>query len=74
MATLITDLIFMDPCIVVRLSSNNQQDATWYGIYYSTVHYKLNMFRTVCRSSSGAPTVFAASGLNTQVVTARSQV
>jgi len=31
------------------------------------------MFRAVCRSSSGAPTVFAASGLHTQVVTARSQ-
>jgi len=44
------------------------------GIYYSTVHLKLNMFRAVCRSSSGAPTVFAASGLHTHVVTARSQV
>ena len=32
------------------------------------------MFRAVCRSSSGAPNVFAASGLHTQVVTARSQV
>jgi len=32
------------------------------------------MFREVCRSSSGAPTVFAASGLHTHVVTARSQV
>ena len=32
------------------------------------------MFQAVCRSSSGAPTVFAASGLHTQVVTARSQV
>jgi len=44
------------------------------GIYYSTVHLKLNMFRAVCRLSSGAPTVFAASGLHTHVVTARSQV
>jgi len=43
-------------------------------IYYSTVHYKLNMFRAVCRSSSGAPTVFAASRLRTSVETARSQV
>jgi len=34
----------------------------------------LNMFRAVCRSSSGAPTVLAASGLHTHVVTARSQV
>jgi len=32
------------------------------------------MFRVVCRSSSGAPTAFAASGLHTCVVTARSQV
>ena len=43
------------------------------GIYYSTVHYKLDMFRAVCRSSSGAPTVFAASDLRTHVETARSQ-
>jgi len=32
------------------------------------------MFRAVCRSSSGAPTVFTASGLHTHVVIARSQV
>ena len=32
------------------------------------------MFRAVCRSSSGAPTVFATSGLHTHAVTARSQV
>jgi len=32
------------------------------------------MFRAVRRSSSGARTVFAASGLHTHVVTARSQV
>jgi len=32
------------------------------------------MFRAVCRSSSGAPTVFTASGLHTRVVIARSQV
>jgi len=32
------------------------------------------MFRAVCRSLSGNPTVFAASGLHTCVVTARSQV
>jgi len=37
------------------------------GIYYSSVHYKLNKFRAVCRSSSGAPTVFAASGLYTAI-------
>jgi len=43
-------------------------------IYYSTVHWRLNMFRAVYRSSSGALTVFAASGLHTHVVTGRSQV
>jgi hypothetical protein len=32
-------------------------------IYYSTVHWRLNMFRAAYRSSSGALTVFAASGL-----------
>ena len=32
------------------------------------------MFRAVCCSSSGAPTVFPASGLHTHAVTARSQV
>ena len=32
------------------------------------------MFRALRRSSSGAPTVFAASGLHTRAVTARSQV
>ena len=34
----------------------------------------LNMFRAVRRSSSGALTVFEASGLHTHVVTGRSQV
>jgi hypothetical protein len=34
----------------------------------------LNMFRAAHRSSSGALTVFAASGLHTHVVTGRSQV
>jgi len=43
-------------------------------IYYSTVHWWLNMFRAAYRSSSGAPTLFAASGLHTHVVTGRSQV
>ena len=32
------------------------------------------MFRALRRSSSGVPTVFAASGLHTRVVTGRSQV
>ena len=43
-------------------------------IYYSTVHWRLNMFRAAYRSSSGALTAFAASGLHTHVVTGRSQV
>jgi len=43
-------------------------------IYYSTVHWRLNMFRPAYRSSSGALTVFAASVLHTHVVTGRSQV
>jgi hypothetical protein len=43
-------------------------------IYYSTVHWQLNMFLAAYRSSSGALTVFAASGLHTHVVTGRSQV
>jgi len=43
-------------------------------IYYSTVHWRLNMFRAAYRSSSGALTVFAASGLHTHVVTGRSQL
>jgi len=42
--------------------------------YYSTVHWRLDMFRAVYRSSSGALTVFAASGLHTHVVTGHSQV
>ena len=43
-------------------------------IYYSTFHWRLNMFLVAYRSSSGALTVFAASGLHTHVVTGRSQV
>jgi hypothetical protein len=43
-------------------------------IYYFIVHWRLNMFRAAHRSSSGAPNVFAASGLHTHVVTGRSQV
>ena len=43
-------------------------------IYFSTVHWSLNMFRAAYRLSSGALTVFAASGLHTHVVTGRSQV
>jgi hypothetical protein len=42
-------------------------------IYYSTVHQRLTMFRAAHCSSSGALTVFAASGLRTHVVTGRSQ-
>jgi hypothetical protein len=43
-------------------------------IYYSTVHWRLNMFRAAYRSSLGALTVFAASGLHTHVAISRSQV
>jgi len=43
-------------------------------IYYSIVHWQLNMFRAAYRSSSGALTVFAAVGLHTHVVTGRNQV
>jgi hypothetical protein len=42
-------------------------------IYYSTVHWRLNMFRAAYRSSSGALIVFVASSLDTHVVTDRSQ-
>jgi len=43
-------------------------------IYYSSVHWRLNILRTAHRSSSAALTVFAVSGLHTRVVTGRSQV
>jgi hypothetical protein len=43
-------------------------------IYYAIVQWRLNMFRAAYRSSSGALTIFAASGLHTHVVTGRSQV
>jgi hypothetical protein len=43
-------------------------------IYYSTVHWRLNMFRATYRSSTGALTVFAVSVLHMPVVTGRSQV
>jgi hypothetical protein len=43
-------------------------------IYYSTVLWQLNMFWVAYLSSSGALTVFAASGLHMHVVTGRSQV
>ena len=44
----------MDPCVVVWLSRNNQQDAACNGIYYSKSYWSLNMFRAAYRSSSGA--------------------
>jgi len=43
-------------------------------IYYSIVHWRLNMCRAAYRSSSGALTVFAASGLHAHVVTSHRQV
>jgi hypothetical protein len=42
-------------------------------IYYSKVYWRLNMFRTAHRSSSGALTVFAAFGLFTHMVAGRRQ-
>jgi len=68
------NLIFMDPCIVVWLSRITNKMQPCIRIYYSTVHWRLNMFRAAHRSSWGALTVFAASGLHTHVVTGRSQV
>jgi hypothetical protein len=43
-------------------------------IYYSTVHWRRNMFRAAHHSSSRALAVFAASGLHTHMVTGCSQV
>jgi hypothetical protein len=43
-------------------------------IYYSTIHWRLKMFWAAYHSSSGALTVFAASGLHTHVVPGRSQL
>ena len=43
-------------------------------IYYSKINWRLNMFRMAYRSSSGALTVFTASGLHMHMVTGRSQV
>jgi hypothetical protein len=43
-------------------------------IYYSNAHWRLNMFRAAYRSSSGALTLFVASGLHTYMMTGGSQV
>jgi hypothetical protein len=58
----------------IYFSRNNQQNVPCIRIYYTTVHWRLNMFRAAYRTSSGALTVFAASGLRTHVVTVRKQV
>jgi hypothetical protein len=71
-----------DNCIYYSCIRASQYDSVeitnkmqpWNIIYYSTVHWRLNIFRTAHRSSSGALTVFAASGLHTHVVTGCSQV
>jgi hypothetical protein len=67
-------LIFMDPCIIIWPSRITNKMQPWNRIYYFTVHWRLNMFQVAYRPSSGAPTLFAASGLLTHVVTGRSQV
>jgi hypothetical protein len=43
-------------------------------IYYSTVQWHLKKIRAADLSSSGVLTLFAASGLHTNVVTVHSQV
>jgi len=67
------------PCYKHQTSSHDSVEITnkmqpCNRIYYSTVHWRLNMFRAAYHSSSGALTVFAASGLHTHVVTCHSQV
>ena len=47
-------LIFMDLCIVVWLSRNTNKMQLCNRIYYSKVYWRLNVFRTAHRSSSGA--------------------
>jgi hypothetical protein len=47
-------LIFMDPCIAVWLSRNTNKMHLCNRIYYSKVCWRLNMFRSAHRSSSGA--------------------
>jgi len=49
-------------CNSVEITNKMQPCLT---IYYSTVHWRLNMLRTAYSSSSEALTVFAASGLHT---------
>jgi hypothetical protein len=49
-----TNLIFMDPCIVVWLRKNTNKMQPCNRIYYSKVYWRLNMFRAANRSSSGA--------------------
>ena len=44
----------MDLCIVVWLSTYTNKMQLCNRIYYSKVYWRLNMFRTACRSSSGA--------------------
>jgi hypothetical protein len=65
--------IFMDPCIEYDSVEITNKMQPCNRIYYSTVHWRLNMFRAAYCSSSGTLTVFAASGLHTHVVTGRSQ-
>ena len=64
----------MDPCIIVYdLEEITNKMQPCIRTYYSTVHSRLNMFRAAYHSSSGALTVFEASGLHTHVVTGEMQ-
>jgi hypothetical protein len=67
--------IFSSPstCFVFLVEITNKMQPC-FRIYYSTVHWRLNMFRAAYHSSSWALTLFGASGLHTHVVTGRSQV
>jgi len=49
-----TNLIFMEPCIVVWFSRNTNKMQLCNRIYYSKVYWRLNMFRAAHHSSSGA--------------------
>ena len=65
------EYLLNDFVYIVEITNKMQPCIT---VYYSTIYWRLNMFRAAYLSSSGALTVFAASGLNPHVVPGRSQV